>query len=61
LDCEDLESKKLTQFRIKEYAEKANFITSADLIPYENEVGIFYVRYPKEKLGKNYQIVSKEF
>ena len=47
---------------LKEYAEKANFdYVVQDLIPYENEVGIFYVRYPNEKQGKITGIVSKEF
>jgi len=32
-----------------------------DLIPYEHEVGIFYVRFPHEKKGKITGIVSKEF
>jgi hypothetical protein len=49
LDCEDLESKKITVQDLKEYAEKANFnYVVQDLIPYKNEVGIFYVRYPNE-------------
>jgi hypothetical protein len=47
---------------LKKYAEKANFdFIVQDLIPYENEVGIFYVRYPNEKSGKITGIVSKEF
>jgi carbamoylphosphate synthase large subunit len=47
---------------LKEYAEKSKFdYVVQDLIPYENEVGIFYVRYPKEKLGRITGIVSKEF
>ncbi|MEC5165706.1 hypothetical protein RCH18_001438 [Flavobacterium sp. PL11] len=47
---------------LKQYAEKANFdYVVQDLIPYENEVGIFYVRYPNEKQGKITGIVSKEF
>ena len=32
-----------------------------DLIPYENEVGIFYVRFPNESTGRITGIVSKEF
>ncbi|MEL6918860.1 MAG: D-alanine--D-alanine ligase [Bacteroidota bacterium] len=32
-----------------------------DLIPYPNEVGIFYVRLPGEKKGRITGIVSKEF
>lgn len=44
------------------YAQKANFdYVIQDLIPYEKEVGIFYVRYPNEKKGKITGIVSKEF
>jgi len=47
---------------LKEYAEKANFdYVVQDLIPYDNEVGIFYVRYPDEKAGRISGIVSKEF
>ncbi|MFV5702521.1 D-alanine--D-alanine ligase [Flavobacterium sp. XS2P12] len=47
---------------LKRYAEKANFdFVVQDLIPFENEVGIFYVRYPHEKMGKITGIVSKEF
>lgn len=47
---------------LKRYAEKANFdYVIQDLIPYENEVGIFYVRYPDEKAGRITGIVSKEF
>ncbi|MBF2708421.1 ATP-grasp domain-containing protein [Flavobacterium soyangense] len=44
------------------YHSKANFdYLVQDLIPYENEVGIFYVRFPNEKKGKITGIVSKEF
>jgi hypothetical protein len=44
------------------YAEKANFdFVVQDFIPFENEVGIFYVRYPQEKKGKITGVVSKEF
>lgn len=47
---------------LKMYVEKANFdYVIQDLIPYGNEVGIFYVRYPDEKTGKITGIVSKEF
>ncbi|MDD2820865.1 MAG: D-alanine--D-alanine ligase [Flavobacterium sp.] len=47
---------------LKKYAQKANFdYVIQDLIPYEKEVGIFYVRYPNEKSGKITGIVSKEF
>lgn len=47
---------------LKRYAEKANFdYVVQDLIPFKNEIGIFYVRYPQEKKGKITGIVSKEF
>lgn len=47
---------------LKQYAQKANFdFLIQDLIPFENEVGIFYVRYPNEKHGRITGIVSKEF
>jgi len=47
---------------LKSYAQKANFdFIIQDLIPFENEVGIFYVRYPDEKNGRITGIVSKEF
>ena len=47
---------------LKRYAIKANFdYVIQDLIPFENEVGIFYVRYPDQKFGKITGVVSKEF
>lgn len=47
---------------LKTYAQRANFdYVIQDLIPYTNEVGIFYVRYPHEKLGRISGIVAKEF
>jgi len=47
---------------LQAYNNKANFdYVVQDLIPYENEVGIFYVRYPDEKKGRITGIVSKEF
>lgn len=47
---------------LQRYAEKANFdYVLQDLIPFKNEIGIFYVRYPHEKTGKITGIVSKEF
>lgn len=47
---------------LKLYAQKADFdYVIQDLIPFENEVGIFYVRYPDEKEGRITGIVSKEF
>lgn len=47
---------------LEEYAKQAKFdFLLQDLIPYKKEVGIFFVRHPKEKLGKISGIVSKEF
>lgn len=47
---------------LEQYALKANFdFVVQDLIPFQNEVGIFYVRYPNEEKGKITGIVSKEF
>ncbi|MCI4442505.1 MAG: hypothetical protein JHC39_03270 [Lentimicrobium sp.] len=47
---------------LESYSNKANFdYVVQDLIPYESEVGIFYVRYPDEKQGRITGIVSKEF
>lgn len=47
---------------LEQYASKANFdYVIQDLIPFSNEVGIFYVRYPHQKTGKITGIVSKEF
>lgn len=47
---------------LKQYAQKANFdYLLQDLIPYENEIGVFYVRYPHEKEGRVTGIVAKEF
>lgn len=47
---------------LEEYTQKANFdYVVQDLIPYSNEIGIFYVRYPHEKTGRITGIVSKEF
>ncbi|WP_349293272.1 D-alanine--D-alanine ligase [Flavobacterium eburneipallidum] len=44
------------------YNKKADFdYLVQDLIPFENEVGIFYVRYPNEKIGRITGIVAKEF
>jgi hypothetical protein len=51
-----------TVSELKDYAEKANFdFLVQDLIPFKNEVGIFYVRHPLQKNGKITGIVSKEF
>jgi hypothetical protein len=47
---------------LKNYHVKANFdYLVQDLIPFPNEVGIFYVRYPNEKNGRITGIVAKEF
>jgi len=47
---------------LKNYHNKANFdYLVQDLIPFPNEVGIFYVRYPNEKNGRITGIVAKEF
>lgn len=47
---------------LKQYALKASFdYVIQDLIPFKNEVGIFYVRYPDQISGKITGIVSKEF
>lgn len=55
--------KKVTNLdELKAYHHKANFdYLVQDLIPYENEVGIFYVRFPHEKNGRITGIVAKEF
>jgi hypothetical protein len=55
--------KKITTIEeLKAYHTKANFdYLMQDLIPYENEVGIFYVRYPHQKQGRITGIVAKEF
>lgn len=47
---------------LQSYNNKANFdYLVQDLIPFEKEVGIFYVRYPNEEKGRITGIVSKEF
>lgn len=47
---------------LKVYHSKSNFdYLLQDLIPFDNEIGIFYVRFPNEKRGKITGIVSKEF
>jgi hypothetical protein len=47
---------------LKQYVEKADFdYLIQDLIPFQNEVGVFYVRYPHENVGRITGIVSKEF
>lgn len=47
---------------LKNYHTKANFdYLLQELIPFPNEVGIFYVRFPNELHGKITGIVAKEF
>jgi hypothetical protein len=47
---------------LKTYHQKANFdYLIQDCIPYENEIGVFYVRFPNEPHGKITGIVGKEF
>lgn len=47
---------------LEAYHNKANFdYLIQDLIPYANEVGIFYVRFPNQLKGKITGIVGKEF
>ena len=51
-----------TLVELESYHNKANFdYLLQDLIPYENEVGIFYVRFPNQKQGRITGIVAKEF
>ena len=50
------------ELQLKNYHDKANFAyVVQDLIPFPNEIGIFYVRYPNEKSGRITGIVAKEF
>ena len=55
--------KKITSINeLQGYHDKANFdYLLQNLILFEQEVGIFYVRFPHEKKGKITGIVSKEF
>lgn len=47
---------------LKAYNSKADFdYLIQDLVPYANEIGVFYVRYPHQKEGKITGIVAKEF
>lgn len=47
---------------LQSYNDKADFdYLVQDLIPFDKEVGIFYVRYPNEEKGRITGIVSKEF
>jgi hypothetical protein len=58
-----LSVKKIVDFNdLESYAKNADFdFLIQDLIPFENEVGIFYIRFPHEKEGKITGIVAKEF
>ena len=55
--------KKVTNFEeLKAYHTKADFdYLIQDVIPYENEVGIFYVKLPNDAKGRITGIVSKEY
>lgn len=55
--------KKVTTLEeLKDYHAKADFdFLIQDVIPFENEVGIFYVKLPNETKGKITGIVSKEY
>lgn len=47
---------------LEQYHAKANFnYLIQDLIPFKNEFGIFYVRFPNQKKGTITGIVAKEF
>ncbi len=47
---------------LKNYFNKADFdFLIQDFIPFQKEIGVFYVRFPNEKLGKITGIVEKEF
>lgn len=51
-----------TEAELKAYNSKVNFdYLIQDLIPFPNEIGVFYVRYPHEKTGRITGIVAKEF
>jgi hypothetical protein len=55
--------KKITNFEeLKQYHAKANFdFLLQEYIPYNHEIGLFYVRYPQEQHGRITGIVAKEF
>ena len=47
---------------LKIYFEKADFdFLIQEFIPFDKEIGVFYVRFPNQKLGKITGIVEKEF
>ncbi len=63
IGMQGLSVKKLnTESELLDYAltSKVNFLIQ-EFVPYENEVGIFYYRFPGEPSGHISGIVSKEF
>ena len=63
IGMQGLSVKKLNNEKeLSDYASqsKVNFLVQ-EFIPYENEVGIFYYRFPGEKKGHISGIVKKEF
>lgn len=51
-----------SELDLEKYRHKANFdFLIQALIPYENEIGLFYVKLPNQQKGKITGIVSKEF
>lgn len=51
-----------SELDLEKYHHKANFdFLIQALIPYENEIGLFYVKLPNQQKGKITGIVSKEF
>ena len=51
-----------SEIDLEKYRHKANFdFLIQALIPYENEIGLFYVKLPNQQKGKITGIVSKEF
>ncbi len=64
----DIGLKGLGVEKVQNKAELASYIKKIssdfliqELIEYPNEIGIFYVRHPNEKIGRVTGIVSKEF
>jgi hypothetical protein len=63
IGMQGLSVKKLeTEEEVIDYthASKVNFLIQ-EFVPFKNEVGIFYYRYPNEKTGHISGIVGKEF
>jgi hypothetical protein len=51
-----------SEHELEDYHNKANFdYLIQALIPFEKEIGIFYVRFPSQKKGQITGIVAKEF